>query len=108
MTDKPLQKKSYLFALNIVTFCRFLVSKKEFVLSKQLLRSGTSIGSNIEEAQHAESRKDFVSKLSISLKESYESRYWIQLLHDSDPSLQSRTLILLEEINQIIPLLSRA
>jgi len=104
-TEKPLQSKSYLFALNIVALCKHLADQKEFVLSKQLLKSGTSIGANIEEAQHAESRKDFISKLSISLKESYESRFWIRLIHDTHPSVQKRTESLLIEINNIIPML---
>jgi len=103
--SKPLQEKSYLFALNIVAICRHLANQKEFVLSKQLLKSGTSIGANIEEAQHSESRRDFVSKFSIALKEAYESRFWIRLIHDSYPNIQMRTASLLDEINQIIPLL---
>lgn len=104
-THKPLQERSYVFALNIVTLCKHLADQKEFVLSKQLLKSGTSVGANIEEAQHAESRRDFISKLSISLKESYESRFWIRLIHDTNPSIQKRTDALLIEINNIIPML---
>lgn len=101
----PLKEKSYLFALNIVSLCRHMASEKEFVLSKQLLRSGTSIGANVQEAQFSQSKKDFAYKLSISLKEANESRYWIQLIHDSNPNLQKRTSMLLKEINHIIPLL---
>ena len=60
-----------------------VAEKKEFVLSKQLLRSGTSIGANVREAQRAQSKADFVSKMSISLKEADESAYWLELLHES-------------------------
>ncbi len=108
IANKPLQEKSYIFALSIVALCKHLVDCKEFVLSKQLLKSGTSIGANIEEAQHAESRKDFISKLSVSLKEAYESRFWLRLLHDSYPTIQARTEILLIEINNIIPILIKS
>ena len=75
--------KSYQFALDVIKLYKILCSKNEFVLSKQLLRSGTSIGANCEEATAAQSRNDFISKMSISLKEARESRYWIRLLIDS-------------------------
>ena len=72
---------SFKFAVRIVNLYKYLKDeKKEYILSKQLLRSGTSIGANITEAQDAQSKKDFISKLSISLKESKETRYWIKLL----------------------------
>jgi four helix bundle protein len=76
--------KSYTFALSIVELYKYLTdAKKEYVLSKQLLRSGTSIGANIAEAQAAISKKDFIAKLSISAKESRETQYWLRLLADS-------------------------
>jgi four helix bundle protein len=79
----PLVDKSYLFARTIVRCCRQIQKQhKEYVLSKQLISSGTSIGANIEEATQAQSRPDFVSKLSIALKEAHESRYWIRLMKD--------------------------
>lgn len=106
--QNPLQEKSYLFALNTIVLCKHLSDEKEFILSNQLLKSGTSVGANIEEAQHAESRRDFISKLSISLKEAYESRYWLMLLHDSNPKLQKRTHALHSEINQVISLLVKS
>lgn len=82
--DNVVQDKSYRFALRIVKLYRWLVEKKkEFVLSKQLLRSGTSIGANIEEAIGAQSDKDFTAKMSIAYKEARETHYWIRLLHDS-------------------------
>ena len=80
-----LREKSYAFALRIVNLYKFLISeKKEYVLSKQILRSGTSIGANIAEASQGQSKPDFVHKLSISLKEAFETQYWIELLRDSE------------------------
>ena len=79
-----LREKSYKFALRTIGLYKYLVSeKKEFVLSKQVLRSGTSIGSNVVEASQAQSKADFVHKLSISLKESFETQYWLELMRDS-------------------------
>jgi four helix bundle protein len=76
------QQKSFAFAIRVVKVYKHLISeKKEFVLSKQLLRSGTSIGANIEESIGGQSEKDFLSKISISYKEAREKIYWIKLLH---------------------------
>lgn len=81
----PLANKSYEFALKVVRLYKTLVSdKKEYVLSKQLLRSGTSIGANIAEANGAISKADFSAKISIAYKESLETKYWLNLLKDSD------------------------
>ena len=77
--------KSYSFALEIVQLYKMLIAeKKEYVLSKQLLRSGTSVGVNIHEAVASESKKDFIHKLGIALKEVRETAYWLNLLKDSD------------------------
>jgi four helix bundle protein len=77
--------KSYTFALRVVKLYKYLVSeKKEYVLSKQILRSGTSIGALIKEAEHAQSKADFINKMSIALKEANETEYWLQLLKDSE------------------------
>ena len=79
--DQPIQEKSFHFAVRIVKLCKHLqTTQKEFVLTKQLLRCGTSIGANVAEAQQAQSRPDFISKLSIALKESYETDYWLRLM----------------------------
>ena len=79
--DSILEQKSFQFAIRIVNLCKHLRStKKEYTLSKQLLRSGTSIGVNVAEAQQAQSKADFISKLSIALKETTESKYWIKLI----------------------------
>ena len=83
--DNPIQVKSYAFALRIVKLYRYLCDhKKEFVLSKQIVRSGTSIGANVEEAIGAQSNKDFLSKMSIAYKKARETHYWLRLLRDSD------------------------
>lgn len=77
--------KAYAFALEIINIYKYLISeKKEYVLSKQLLRSGTSIGANVHEAISGQSKRDFVHKLSIALKEAKETQYWLNLLKDSD------------------------
>ena len=83
--DNPIEKRAYQFALRIVNAYKYLTRQQsEFVLSKQMLRSGTSIGAMMREAKFAQSRADFVSKTSIALKEANETLYWIELLHDSE------------------------
>jgi four helix bundle protein len=76
--------KSYAFALEVIALYKFLIERKEFVLSKQLLRSGTSIGANVHEGVAGESKKDFIHKLGIAAKEARESSYWLNLLKDSN------------------------
>ncbi len=76
--------KAYVFALQIISVNKELKNKNEFILSKQILRSGTSIGANVNEAISAISKKDFVFKLGISLKEARETKYWLNLLKDSN------------------------
>lgn len=80
-----IEQKSFQFAVRIVNLCKHLRNaKKEHILSKQLLRSGTSIGANTAEAQQAQSKADFISKLSIALKETTETKYWLNLLQATD------------------------
>ena len=80
--ENIIEKKSFDFAIRIVRLYKYLSDKKkEFVLSKQLLRSGTSIGANVAEAQQAQSKADFISKISIALKETTETKYWLRLLN---------------------------
>ena len=80
--EKAIQEKSFRFAVRIVNLCKYLqAEKKEYILSRQLLRCGTSIGANVAESQQAQSRPDFINKLNISLKEAYETDYWLRLLH---------------------------
>lgn len=77
--------KSYAFALEVIGLHRFLLeTKKEYVLSKQLLRSGTAVGALIKEAEHAQSKADFLHKMNVALKEANETEYWLMLLKDSD------------------------
>ena len=83
------KEKSFAFAIEIVTLYKILLDRKEFVLSKQMLRSGTSIGANIRESEHAQSKADFIHKLSISLKEANETEYWIDLLFETKYLSQS-------------------
>ncbi|MRX37684.1 four helix bundle protein [Flavobacterium sp. LC2016-23] len=78
-----IKEKSFAFAIDIVNLYKVLTDKKEFVLSKQLLRSGTSIGANVRESEHAQSKADFIHKLSISLKEANETEYWLDLLYET-------------------------
>ena len=104
--------KSFDFAVRIVNLCKYLQKdKKEFVLSKQLIRSGTSIGANINEAQAAQSTNDFIAKLSIASKEARESKYWIDLLVKTDylpedsqnvKSLQEQNMELVKLLTSII------
>ena len=83
--ENQISEKSFQFAIRIVKLYIHLTEKKRvFVLSKQLLRSGTSVGANVAEAQRAQSRADFISKMSIASKEVAESEYWIKLLHATD------------------------
>ena len=81
----PIADKSFQFAIRITNLYRYLCSEKqEYVLSKQLLRSGTSIGANVAEAQQPQSRNDFISKLYIALKETTETKYWLRLMRETD------------------------
>ena len=84
MKENVIIEKSYLFALRIIKLYKYLVDeKKEYTLSKQILKAGTSIGANVEEAMGGQSTKDFIAKISISYKEARESHYWLRLLRDS-------------------------
>jgi len=81
MKENVIKDKSFAFALRIVKLYQFLCdTKKEYVLSKQVLRSGTSIGANVRESEHGQSKADFIHKISISLKEANETDYWLDLL----------------------------
>lgn len=81
--ESPVRKKSYDFALEAIGLFRILQAQKEYVLSKQFLKSATSIGANVEEANAAQSKRDFLSKMSIAAKEARETHYWLRLLQDS-------------------------
>ena len=82
--NNVIREKSFAFALRVVKLCRLLADeRREWVLSKQLLRSGTAIGALVREAEHAESKADFIHKMAIAQKEANESAYWLELLHQS-------------------------
>ena len=83
--DNVIENKSKGFAVRVVKLCRYLQDdKKEFVLSKQLLRSGTSIGANVKEALRGQSKADFISKMNIALKEASETEYWLEILNETE------------------------
>ena len=88
--ENNIKDKSFAFAVRIVNLCKFLQNqKREYLISKQLMRSGTSIGANVREAQNAESKLDFIHNLGISQKEADETCYWIELLNATDYLTQS-------------------
>lgn len=101
-----LQDKSYDFALRVIKTYQYLCSeRKEFVLSKQLLRSGTSIGANVEEAIGGQSGKDFFAKISISYKEARETHYWIRLLRDSGYFSEGQVVSLLKDCDELLKII---
>lgn len=105
--NNPIVDKSKKFALHIVHLYKKLTDeRKEFVLSKQILRSGTSIGANIRESQRGESKADFVHKLSISLKEADETQYWLELLEEGEFITKEEFNSLNKDIMEIIRLLT--
>ncbi|MFA6572406.1 MAG: four helix bundle protein [Bacteroidota bacterium] len=104
--ENVLKKKSYKFAIRIVKLSEYLRTKKnEFVLSKQILKSGTSIGALVREAEFAQSKADFVNKMSIALKEANETEYWINILKDTKYIDEKLFLSFLDDCNQLIALL---
>lgn len=101
------EEKSFLFATRIVNVYKYMTeNKREFVLSKQLLRCGTSIGANISEAQQGQSRADFISKLSIALKEAYETNYWLRLLHATNYFSDAEFSSLLQDCQELKKMLT--
>lgn len=104
--DNPVALKSKAFALRIINAYKILSSeRKEFVLSKQLLRSGTSIGANIREAIRAQSKPDFYTKICVALKEASESEYWIELLSESQYLSDVEGKSLLDDCQELIRML---
>ena len=107
MKNNIIVDKSYNFALRIVKLSQYLIQKKEFVLSKQVLRSGTSIGANVEEAIGGQSRKDFLSKMSIAYKEARETDYWLRLLKDSNFLAENHFCSIYQDLEEIIKILTK-
>ena len=98
--------KSFSFAVQIVNLYKFLVEeRKEYVLSKQLLRSGTSIGANVSEAQRGQSKADFISKMSIALKEANETNYWLRLLYTTEYITKPQYDNAINDVNELISIL---
>lgn len=105
-TDNVVRDKSYAFARRIVRLYKFLCEeKKEYVLSKQLLRSGTSIGANIAESIYGQTKLDFASKLSIAQKEAGETEFWLSLLGDEGYITESQAKSMLDDCRELIKLL---
>ena len=104
--NRIIQEKSFRFAVRVVKLCKFLQSeKKDYMIYKQLFRCGTSIGANIAEAQQAQSRPDFISKLSIALKEAYEANYWLRLLYETQYLSEEAYRSLINDCDEIERLL---
>lgn len=99
----PLLKLSFEFSLALIEYCEVLESKRKFVISNQLLKSGTSIGANSMEAQNAESKADFIHKLKIAAKEAEETQYWLQLCDFSESYPECQSLLKrLDELHRIL------
>jgi four helix bundle protein len=107
MQEKSLiKKRTYAFALKVIELHKILIAKNEYVLSRQLLKAGTSIGANVEEALAGQSRADFLSKMSIASKEARESNYWLRLIRDSRVIQDSHVDQLIAESSEIIRMLT--
>ena len=104
-SENPILRLSFEFALKIIDFTEELNSKGKFVVSKQLLKSGTSIGANVSEAQNSESKPDFIHKMKIAAKEAHEAEYWLLLCKYS--SHYPTNDILLQDVTSIIKVLSK-
>lgn len=106
-TNNIIRDKSYEFALKVTMLCQHIQrDKKEYSLTRQLVNSGTSVGSNIEEAIGGQSRKDFFAKLTISYKEARESRYWLRLLRDTGIAEKEKTNLLISDCEEIIRIIT--
>ena len=101
-SDNPIVDLSFNFGVRIVKFYKYLNDKQVYVLSKQLLRCGTSIGANVHESIHAQSRADFISKMNIALKEADETDYWLRLLKEAEIIEEKEFISLQKDFKQII------
>lgn len=101
----PVREKSFRFAVRIVNFGKYLMEWREFILSKQIIRSGTSIGANIREAQQAQSPADFIHKMSIAQKEADETLYWLELLKETEYIDDVQFISLETELLEVVKLL---
>jgi four helix bundle protein len=101
-----IKEKSFAFALRVVKCYKFLIENKEFILSKQLLRSGTAIGALVREAEHAESTADFIHKMAIAQKEANETEYWLELLHQSEYLEKTQYQSVISEVQELNKILA--
>ncbi len=100
--NNTIQEKSFRFAVRIVNLCKYLhTAQNEYILAKQLMRSGTSIGANISEAQQAQSKPDFASKVNIALKEASETEYWLRLLYETNYLTQEQFSSIFADCNEV-------
>ena len=106
MKENVIKEKSFIFAVRIVNLYKYLCKSKEFVLSKQLLRSGTAVGALVREAEQTESKKDFIHKLAIALKEANETEYWIELLKETNFLTENEYKSIINEATELIKLLT--
>ena len=107
MSENAVVTKSFDFAIRIVKLCKYLTNKKkEYTLSKQLLRSGTSIGANVSEAQRGQSKADFTAKMCIALKEANESDYWLKLLYRTDYLTEVQYQSIQKDMQELLGLLT--
>ncbi len=104
--ENPVLNKSFQFALKIIGLYKHLTNKHEYVLSKQVLRSGTSIGANVEEGVAGISKKDFISKMSIACKEARETKYWLRLIHESKINEDIEIAPLIKEADELVRILT--
>ena len=101
-----IRDKSFVFALRIVRLYKFLKEQNEYVMSKQLLRSGTSIGALVREAEHAESKADFIHKMAIAQKEANEAEYWIELLYHAEYLDEAQYMSISQDASDLIKILA--
>lgn len=106
MKENIILDKSYSFSIRIINLYKYLAqSKKEFILSKQLVRSGTSIGANIEEAIGGQSRKDFYAKINVAYKEARETHYWLRILRDTNYISQKQASSILNDCDELLKII---
>ncbi len=103
--ENPIAEKSFQFAIKVVKFCDLLYENRKYVIAQQLLKSGTSIGANIREAQNAESKADFIHKMKIAAKEADETEYWLLICNNSNS--YPKNVDLIEKLNELQRILSK-
>ncbi|HEY5124368.1 MAG TPA: four helix bundle protein [Ignavibacteria bacterium] len=106
MKEVDIKVRTFQFAVGVVKFCKLLIEgEKEFILSKQLLRSATSIGANVREARNAESKADFIHKMSIVQKETSETIYWLELIRETEINITDKIEPFVKEANELLKII---